>query len=81
MAGERIASTQPDVMHFVRADVTSAEDWTVVVETCVSRFGRVDVLVNNAGTSYVNKVGRIEFWLVVGRLVGCLGVVCVVCVF
>ena len=54
--GERIASTNPSAIAFVKADVTSAADWKTVVETCVRKYGRVDVLVNNAGTSYRNKV-------------------------
>ena len=34
---------------FVRADVTSAEDWERTVRTAVSRYGKLDILVNNAG--------------------------------
>ena len=36
---------------FLRADVTSEEDWRDVVQKTVSRFGKLDVLVNNAGIS------------------------------
>jgi len=39
----------------VTANVTSAEDWAKIIETAVSKFGGLDVLVNNAGTSYKNK--------------------------
>lgn len=34
---------------FLRHDVTSASDWQAVVAECVTHFGKVDVLVNNAG--------------------------------
>ena len=34
---------------FVRLDVTSESDWRRAIATTVSRFGRLDVLVNNAG--------------------------------
>ena len=34
---------------FVRMDVTSEEDWVEAVGATVSAFGRLDVLVNNAG--------------------------------
>ena len=36
---------------FIRADVTSEEDWTKVIEETLSRYGKLDVLVNNAGIS------------------------------
>lgn len=38
-------------------DVTQEADWNAVLDLAISKFGRVDVLVNNAGTSYRNKVG------------------------
>ena len=34
---------------FVHLDVTQEEEWQRAVETAVSRFGKLDVLVNNAG--------------------------------
>jgi cyclopentanol dehydrogenase len=34
---------------YVHLDVTSEADWQRAVETATSRFGRLDVLVNNAG--------------------------------
>ena len=34
---------------FVHLDVTSEEDWRRAVETAISRFGKLEVLVNNAG--------------------------------
>jgi NAD(P)-dependent dehydrogenase (short-subunit alcohol dehydrogenase family) len=36
---------------FVRCDVTQEADWQQVVQTTVSRFGKLDILVNNAGVS------------------------------
>jgi NAD(P)-dependent dehydrogenase (short-subunit alcohol dehydrogenase family) len=36
---------------FVRADVTVEEDWEMAVATSLSRFGKLNVLVNNAGIS------------------------------
>src|SRR5262249_39841225 len=34
---------------YVHLDVTKEEDWTAAVNLAVSRFGKLDVLVNNAG--------------------------------
>jgi len=34
---------------FLKHDVTSEEDWQAVIEKTLSAFGRLDVLVNNAG--------------------------------
>ena len=42
---------------FVRLDVTSEDDWLNAVNLAVSRFGKLDVLVNNAG---VGTRGMIE---------------------
>ncbi|MCH8206516.1 MAG: glucose 1-dehydrogenase [Chloroflexi bacterium] len=36
---------------FVEMDVTSEEDWQRTVKTTVARFGKLNVLVNNAGIS------------------------------
>jgi NAD(P)-dependent dehydrogenase (short-subunit alcohol dehydrogenase family) len=35
-------------VHFQRLDVTAPEDWNAAVEAAESRFGQLDILVNNA---------------------------------
>jgi len=37
----------------VKADVTEAEDVQRVVDACINEFGRIDVLVNNAGDAWI----------------------------
>jgi 3-oxoacyl-[acyl-carrier protein] reductase len=37
------------------ADVTNAGDWQQAVAACIEEFGRLDIVVNNAGTSHLNQ--------------------------
>jgi NAD(P)-dependent dehydrogenase (short-subunit alcohol dehydrogenase family) len=48
-AGEEVASGIGDLALYVHADVSHEEDARAMVETAVERFGRLDVLYNNAG--------------------------------
>jgi 3-oxoacyl-[acyl-carrier protein] reductase len=40
---------------FVRADVSLAADWASMVQATLTAFGRIDVVVNNAGWTHRNK--------------------------
>ncbi|KAI5124429.1 hypothetical protein M0805_008313 [Coniferiporia weirii] len=40
---------------FVKTDVTDPASWTFLIKRTIDEFGGLDVLVNNAGGSYVNK--------------------------
>jgi 3-oxoacyl-[acyl-carrier protein] reductase len=52
-----VARSGEDVFH---ADVTNPADAERIVGECVERFGAVDVLVNNAGTSFVRALEELD---------------------
>src|ERR1700761_2478310 len=41
---------------FVRADVTKRLDWEGILSKAVEEYGGIDIVVNNAGACYPNKV-------------------------
>jgi ketoreductase RED2 len=51
-AGEHLASTTPKA-HYVQGDIAKPEDCARLIDEVLSRYGRLDVLVNNAGTTKV----------------------------
>jgi 3-oxoacyl-[acyl-carrier protein] reductase len=53
--GEGVARELGGPARFARADVTQATDWARAVQTAMSAFGRLDVVVNNAGWTHRNK--------------------------
>lgn len=46
--GYAVAESIGDSARFVRHDVSSAADWAAAVDTAITEFGSIDVLVNNA---------------------------------
>ena len=48
-AGEALAAELGDATLFLRTDVTSEADIVAAIDACVSSFGALDVMVNNAG--------------------------------
>ncbi len=51
--GAALAEELGESARYVHLDVTSAEDWAAAVETAGRSFGKLDVLVNNAGVVQV----------------------------
>ena len=41
---------------FVKHDVTSESDWSQVIEKTLAEFGKLDIMVNNAGVMLVKKI-------------------------
>jgi 3alpha(or 20beta)-hydroxysteroid dehydrogenase len=51
-----VAALGDDRAVFVRHDVSDASQWADVVATATTRFGGVDVLVNNAGVHHITLI-------------------------
>jgi len=47
--GEKLAASLGDSTYYRHLDVSNEDDWAAVVAEAVETFGKVDVLVNNAG--------------------------------
>ena len=54
--GKRTVQSMPESMRFHKANVAQASDWKRLVEATLEAFGGIHCLVNNAGTTYRNKV-------------------------
>lgn len=56
-AGQSLAEELGDAVVFIRTDVTSEQDINAAVDTCIEKFGSLDIMINNAGV--VGALGRI----------------------
>ena len=56
--GRALAEELGDAVRYLPLDVTDRSAWTGVVEQAVAQFGRLNVLVNNAGIVNWNPTGR-----------------------
>jgi len=53
--GEAIAKALGETAAFVQADVTKSADWARLVQAASAKFGKLDIVVNNAGWTHRNK--------------------------
>lgn len=67
-AGRKVVSEIGDAARYAHLDVTSEDDWARVVEETVGAFGRLDILINNAGivrTGYIEQQTLEDYMAVV----------------
>jgi 3(or 17)beta-hydroxysteroid dehydrogenase len=71
-AGRHVAAEIGANALFIRHDITSESDWQHVVKTTVERFGRLDVLVNNAAILALGSIEdtTLELWQKVQKING-----------
>jgi 3alpha(or 20beta)-hydroxysteroid dehydrogenase len=56
--GRAVAAELGDDVAYVHLDVTDRRDWARAVFAAVERFGKLNVLVNNAGIATAGPIGR-----------------------
>lgn len=75
-AGQAVAKSLGDAAIYRRHDVSNEESWVAFVTAARERFGRVDVLVNNAGILHVAPISemKVDDYMRVVRVnqLGCL---------
>lgn len=57
--GQAVAATLGSDALFIKHNVVSESDWENVVQTTLEYWGKIDVLVNNAGITYNMKIEEI----------------------
>ncbi|MDT5330437.1 MAG: 3alpha(or 20beta)-hydroxysteroid dehydrogenase, partial [Mycobacterium sp.] len=58
--GKALADEIGESARYVHLDVTQADDWDAAVATAMNEFGKLNVLVNNAGTVALGEIGKFD---------------------
>jgi len=58
--GKVLADEIGDAARYVHLDVTEADEWDAAVATAVNEFGKLNVLVNNAGIVALGQIGKFD---------------------
>jgi len=58
--GKLVADELGEAARYVHLDVTSADDWRTAVTTAVDEFGKLNVLLNNAGIANGGAIQRFK---------------------
>lgn len=58
--GEKVAAEIGDDAIFVKLDVTQEDQWISAFETVIAKFGKVNVVVNNAGIADGTPIDELE---------------------
>ncbi|HET7668755.1 MAG TPA: SDR family NAD(P)-dependent oxidoreductase, partial [Mycobacterium sp.] len=58
--GKALAEEIGTAARYVHLDVTHADQWDAAVATAIDEFGRLNVLVNNAGTVALGQIGQFD---------------------
>ena len=56
--GKKLADELGDAGRYVHLDVTQPDEWAAAVSTAVDDFGKLNVLVNNAGIVALGQLGK-----------------------
>jgi 3alpha(or 20beta)-hydroxysteroid dehydrogenase len=62
--GQALADELGEAAHYVHLDVREPDQWEAAVAAATARFGKLDVLVNNAGIANGGPIGKfdLEAW-------------------
>ena len=58
--GKTLADEIGDAARYVHLDVTETDEWDAAVATAVNEFGKLNVLVNNAGIVALGQIGKFD---------------------